>query len=186
MDAGDTASRPRCAGAWGVWCWSKRTALPLLEAWGGGLSAALFTQIFKDALHLKQLGSRREGGEERQADGGEGKIHRVSLLSPCWGTTTSLSVPPTLFWTFSSLVKWSGIWLLPLSYNHVCWLCFSLNANYNSAPFLIPDHSRSQCTPLTLISMATATVWVPVTSHQGPFSSAAPSHPFFHTSHSNI
>lgn len=23
------------------------------EAWGGGLSAALFTQIFKDALHLK-------------------------------------------------------------------------------------------------------------------------------------
>lgn len=58
---------------WEVGRWSNRTALSLLEAWGGGLSAALFKQIFKDALHLKQLGSRREGGEQRQADGREGK-----------------------------------------------------------------------------------------------------------------
>ena len=46
------------------------------------MSAAPFKQIFKDALHLKQLGNRREGGEERQADGGEGRIYIEYPYSP--------------------------------------------------------------------------------------------------------
>ena len=64
MDAGDMASGLDVRGRGG---WGAGAALSLLEAWGGGLSAALFTQLFKDALHLKQLGvEEREGRRGRR------------------------------------------------------------------------------------------------------------------------